>query len=411
MPQANAGAPLAGVSMPHSSPPLDTIAADAEKLAGGIALSIPDPGQIWITLPDGALPSPEGAPTSIAAMKQPEKRHAVLLARQVFLRKGLCVLNADQRRVMVEFQPAMLAGRTKDGQAFAKADASLSLSAATPEIERSAAPDLGALLQSVQNSTKSLEAIDGLLDDPSALSSTDEPTRAAAREKLAEAKDKALNGLGALSSILAEGDGGDRDRWLARVAEASGTMVEHMADLDGLPEGIKAGKLKALAEFKATVARYFATIDPNSPVAQRFSVSISKLVLKERREVAQSKKSVAEKQLEETYSALISVLQSAMPKGVNMSLLPLPRIEAAHGYWGKIVFNMCHLMMAVQNGGFHMRLEIDPRNKRAWNECRGWEDRNPPQVHIVSQSEANRNNARSRQETPTGGIDPNDLFP
>ena len=396
--------------MTLSQPPLDSIAADAEKLGDGVTLSIPDPGQIWITVPDGALPSGDAGPTSIAAMKLPTKRHAVLLVRQIFLRRGLCVFNAGQRRILVEFQPAIIAGRTKDGRTYARADAGLSLSDTRPGPETPPAPDPGQLLESLQNSTRSLEAIDGLLADPGAISSLDEDTRTAAREKLAATKDKALSGLGVLSTILAEGDRGDREGWLAKVAEASGSMVEHMADLDGLPEEAKAGKLKALEEFKVTVARYFATIDPNSPVVKKFSAGIGEMVLKERREVVHSKKAGIEKDLEETYAALISVLQSAMPKGGNMPLLPLPRIEPAHGYWGKILFNMCHLMMAVQHGGFHMRLDIDPRNRRAWNDCRAWEERNPPQVHIVSRAEHDRTTIRNRKEGPPEVIDPADYF-
>ena len=398
--------------MSPTAPRLDSIAAEAERMAGAVALTIPDPGHIWMTLPDGALPGGEGGPSSLASMKLPDKRHAVLLVRQIFLKEGICSFNVGGRRILVEFQPAIIAGRTKDGRAFARTDSALSLTDAKPkaEPETPEIPDPGELLKSLENSTKSLEAIDDLLLDPSAISSTDAATRAAAHEKLAAAKDKALAGLGSLSSILAEGDHGDREGWLAKVAEASSSMVEDMADLDGLPEEAKASKLKALDELKSTVARYFATVDPNSPVVQKFSTGISALVLKERREVVQSKKDAIEQDLEEAYSALISVVQSAMPKGSNLSLLPLPRIEAAHGCWGKIIFNMCHLMMAVQHRGFHMRLDIDPRNKRVWNEFHAWEDRNPPQIHIVSQSVGNRTNGPRRKPEPAPEIDVSDYF-
>ncbi|MEI7609792.1 MAG: hypothetical protein WCJ64_20620 [Rhodospirillaceae bacterium] len=397
--------------MPPSTPPLDSIAADAEKMAGLVAMTIPDPGHIWLTLPDGAMPGGEGGPSSLASMKLPDKRHAVLLVRQIFLKQGVCSFNVGGRRILVEFQPAIIAGRTKDGRAFARTDSGLAITDAKPaEPEAPEIPDTGELLQSLQTSTQSLQAIDDLLTDPSAISSADEETRAAAHEKLAAAKDKALAGLGSLSTILAEGDKGDREAWLAKVAEASSKMVEDMADLDGLPEEAKAGKLKALDELKHTVARYFATVDANSPVIRKFSAGIGELVLKERREVVQSKKDAIENDLEEAYSALISVVQSAMPKGSTVSLLPLPRIEPAHGCWGKIVFNMCHVMMAVQNRGFHMRLDIDPRNKRVWNEFRAWEDRNPPQIHIVSQSVGDRTNARRRKPDAAPEVDISDFF-
>jgi hypothetical protein len=396
--------------MPPPSPSFDSIAADAERLAGSVTLLIPDPGQIWITVPDGALPGSEGGSTSLAAMKLPGKRHAVLLVRQIFLKQGVCVFNVGGRRILVEFQPAIIAGRTKDGRVFARTDAALSLSDAKPEPEPSEVADPGKLLESLQDSAKSLEAIDDLLTDPTAISSNDEQTRAAARDKLLAAKDKALSGLGSLASILADGDQGDREGWLAKVAETSSRMVEDMADLDGLPEEAKAGKLKALDDLKSTVVRYFATIDPTSPAMQKFSAGISQLVLKERREVVQSKKTAVERELEETYSALISAVQSAMPKGGNLSLLPLPRIENAHGYWGKIVFNMCHLVMAVQHGGFHMRLDIDSRAKRAWNDCRAWDDRSPPQIHLVSRSVSDRANTPRRKPDPAPEMDPTDYF-
>ena len=399
--------------MAPSPPRFDSIASDAEKLAGSVTLTIPDPGHIWLTLPDGALPGSEGGPSTLASMKLPEKRHAVLLVRQIFLKDGFCTFNVGGRRILIEFQPAIIAGRAKDGRAFARTDSALSISDAKPkppEPDPPDVPDTGKLLESLQNSTKTLEAIDELLADPAAISSKDAETRAAAHEKLAAAKDKALNGLGTLSSILAEGDNGDREAWLARVAEASSSMVEDMADLDGLPEEAKSAKLKALDELKQTVARYFASVDPNSPVVQKFSAGIGALVLKERREVVQSKKDIIEKDLEEAYSALISVVQSAMPKGSNVSLLPLPRVEFAHGCWGKVVFNMTHLMMTVQNRGFHMRLDIDPRNKRVWNEFRAWEDRNPPQIHIVSQSVGDKANAPRRKPQAAPAIDPDEFF-
>ena len=398
--------------MPPASPPLDSIAAEAERLSGSVSLVIPDPGHIWLLLPDGALPGGDGGPSSLASMKLPDKRHAVLLVRQIFLKEGVCSFNIGGRRVLVEFQPAIIAGRTKDGRAFARTDSALSLTdnKPKPEPERPDVPDTGELLESLQNSTKTLQAIDDLLGDPSAISSSDEATRSAAHEKLAAAKDKALAGLGGLAAILAEGDKGDREGWLERVAEASSRMVEDMADMDGLPEEAKAGKLKALDQLKATVARYFATVDPNSPAVQKFSAGIGELVLKERREVVQSKKGAIEKDLEEAYSALISVVQSAMPKGSNVSLLPLPRIEIAPGCWGKIVFNMCHLMMAVQNRGFHMRLDIDPRNKRVWNEFRAWEDMNPPQIHIVAQSQSPRGVVPRRQPAPAPAMNADDFF-
>lgn len=385
---------------------LDSIARDAETLSDEIGLHYAD-GEFWLALPDGTLGNGKDAST-LASMRLPVKRRAVLLVRQLFLKRGACTLHFGDRKIQLEFLPAIIAGRTKEGRGYTKSDELLSLTDPEPGADEDEIPDPGALLESLEKSTRTLEAIDDLLLDPSAIASDDADIRAEARKKISAAKDKALAGLGTLGAVLASGDGGDRELWLARVAEASSGMVEEMADLDGLPEEVKADKLAALGDLKKTIARYFAHVDPNSGAVKKFSAAISQLVLAERREVVVFKKSRTEESLEVAYAAIIGVIQAATAKGSCMTLLPLPEIESASGFWCKIVLNMHHLVMAVQHGGFHMRADVDPcRSKRVWSELRAWDEISPPRIHIVSKSEASRK-TRKRKAEPAG--DPLDFF-
>ena len=380
---------------------MDSVAEYAERLEGEIGLTY-SRGEFWLTLPDGSL-GIENKDCSLAAMKLPAKRCAVLLVRQLFLRTGACSLRAGNRKVLVDFMPALIVGRTREGRRYSKSDTALSLTDPQPESGPALdeIPDPGLLLESLAQSTKTLRAIDELLEDPSAIASEDAAERDEAKEKLIAAKDKALAGLGDLSSVLAQGDDGDREAWLARVAEASSQMVEEMADLDGLPEEAKAGKLKALDDLKKSIARYFAHVDPNSPAVRKFSAGITQLVLEERREVIEGKKSRTERSLEDAYAGIIELMQAASPKGGSMTLLPLPRIENTPGFWCKIVLNMHHLVLAVQLGGFHMRVEADPgRARRLWEELRAWDDVNPPRIHIVTKSDADRMAARTAAAAP-----------
>jgi len=129
----------------------------------------------------------------------------------------------------------------------------------------------------------------------------------------------------------------------------------------------------------------------NSDAMKCFSCSITEAVLLERREVIEARKRKSESEIESTYAAIINVIQSVVPKGSGMVLMPLPEIRAAPKVWCRIVLNMHHLVLAVQHGGFHMRAAVDSeRSKRIWDELRAWDHSHPPRIRIVSEDEADR---------------------
>ena len=387
---------------------LDMIGRDAAKVAEEVGIDYLD-GDFWLALPNEAIREQAGE-CALAAMKQPIKRRAVLLVRHLFLSDGVCTLKVGDRRVAIEFQPAIIAGKTREGRGYSKVDDLLCLLGGQDDSEAQPCdiPDTGPLLASLEESTRSLQAIDDLLVDPSAIASSDKVTRDITKELICAAKDKALIGLGSLGAILSEGDGGDREAWLARVAEASSAMVEDMADLGELPEEKRAGKLKSLEALKRTIARYFAHIDPNSEALKKFSAGISQLVLEERREIVESNKKRIEKDIDISYTAIICAIQEASPNGSSMTILPLPQIQSMSGSWCKIVLNMHHLVMAVQHSGFHMRAIVDPyRSKRLWEELKAWDEKCPVRLHIVSREYLDRRNQhRARSMASYRTIDP-----
>ncbi len=374
-----------------NEPRLDSIAGDAGKVSGEIRVSYSG-GDFWVILPSGAIDSSDGE-CQLAAMKLPIKRHAVLLVRQLFLRNCNCKFKVGDRYVTIEFRPAVIAGRTREGRSYVRSDESLSLEELLTEPIQDVAeiPDPGDLLDLLEKSTEGLKAIDEILQDPSSVMTEDDAKRNEVRIKLEATKDVALSKLTELGNLLAKGDGGNRDGWLTRVAETSSEMVEAMADIDHLPESARLKKLNLLDDLKHTIAKYFCNVRMNSEAMKSFSCRITEAVLSERREVIEAKKRRSEHDLENTYSAIINVIQSVVPKGSAMVLMPLPEIRRAPNIWCTIILNMHHLVLAVQHGGFHMRAFVDSDgSKRLWNELRAWDHNHHPRIRIVSEDEAHR---------------------
>ena len=146
-----------------------------------------------------------------------------MLTRMVFMREnGLVVDSASGKRIMLEFRPCVLVGKSKEGKGTVHHDdqsgekpAGVAVAKPKPAApsppsavaEGAEVPDIGELLAKLQQTRKSVETIDALLADPGALLSEDEAKRLELEATIAQTKDRALIGLCLLYTSPSPRDG------------------------------------------------------------------------------------------------------------------------------------------------------------------------------------------------------------
>ncbi len=372
---------------------LDAACADAAEMKEGVVLSVTD-GQFWFVLPDGILRDNPSSGVTVSYLRfTAEGRRANMMARMVFMREnGALVDSAGGKRMLVEFQPCVVLSRNKEGRPTAQQVDDLDgppkdLPPPPAEAEGTAVPDIGELLAGLQETRQSLATIDELLTEPDALLDEDVEKRAALQETIAATKDRALTGLGELGEVLARGAEQPLEEWRANVSAALGATIEAVVAFEDLAEHVREGKRQQLEALRASIDSYFATIDPRTDgeACRKFSKGINQLILEERKDSLTTKKALLEKNVERAYDHIIAALQQTLGKGSSLPLIPHPALVPASGFETKIVFNMIHIAMAVLFGGLSIRLETEG-HPRLYNELRGWDETNPPRVHIVDRS-------------------------
>lgn len=406
--QSSSKKPTADDSDPLSfTSSLDMVCAEIEKIKGDLTLTVRDGNQFWFILPDGVLPNNPEAEVSISYIRfTAEGRQATMLTRMVFMRENGTILDSTTgRRLLLEFRPCVLVGRSKEGRGTlhyeegfedrpadgAGPAAKPKAAVATPEAppppaspEGPEVPDIGELLAGLQQTRKSLETIDTLLGAPDALLDDDEAKRQELRTTIAITKDRALIGLGELCDILARGSEQPAEEWRDSVSKTVATIIEAMVAFEDLGEHIREEKRRELEGLRQAIEGYFANIDPqrDSAACKKFSQGINTIILTERKQDLQVKKSRIQKNIEKSYDHVISVLQQSMPKGSSLALVPHPFVIPAEGYFAKIVMNMVHVAMVVRFGGFSIRLDTEDYPK-LFTELRAWDKEHPPRLHIV----------------------------
>ncbi|MEI6558100.1 MAG: hypothetical protein WCO00_06805 [Rhodospirillaceae bacterium] len=381
---------------------LDTVCADAESMTESLTLTIRDGNQFWFVLPDGILPNNPDADVSIPYMRfTAEGRRSNMLARMTFMREnGVVKDEATGKRLLIEFRPCILVGRSKEGHALvqqvedlegpAKPEGARAEKAKPeppkppPEPEGTKIPDIGELLAGLQQTRKSLETIDTLLEAPDALLEEDEGKRKALQDTIAATKDKALIGLGQLGDVLTRGGEQSLEEWREGVSKALAATIEAMVSFDDMAEHLREGKRREMETLRQSIEAYFATIDPkvDFEACRKFSTGVNQLILEERQETLELKRGRLEKNIERGYDYIIASMQQMLGKGASMPLIPHPSTEPAEGYMAKFVFNMVHIVMAVRYGGLSIALDTE-RYPRLYGELKGWNETRPPRVHIV----------------------------
>ncbi|CAK0766981.1 hypothetical protein WCLP8_4000007 [uncultured Gammaproteobacteria bacterium] len=408
----------AGSSEPLSfSSTLDSVCTEAERIKGELTLTVRDGNQFWFILPDGVLPNNPEAEVSISYIRfTAEGRQATMLTRMVFMREnGLVVDSASGKRILLEFRPCVLVGKSKEGKGTVHHDdqsgekpAGVAVAKPKPAApsppsaaaEGAEVPDIGELLAKLQQTRKSVETIDALLADPGALLSEDEAKRLELEATIAQTKDRALIGLGELCDIMARGADQPAEQWRDSVSKSVATIIEAMVAFEDMGEHIQEGKRRELEGLRQAIEGYFATIDPQKDIAacKKFSQGINTIILTERKDTLNVVKRKIEKNVEKSYDQVISVLQQSMPKGSSVALVPHPFMVPAEGFYTKIVMNMIHVAMVVRFGGFSIVLDTGDYPKM-FNELRAWDPIHPPRLHIVDR----RRYASFREKTEQRG--------
>ena len=381
---------------------LDVVMVDAESMTETLTLTIRDGNQFWFVLPDGILPTNPEADVSIPYLRfTVEGRRSNMLTRMMFMRdKGVIKDDTTGKRLLMEFRPCILVGRNKEGRAIVqkvedidklpKPDAAEPAKPEPPkppkppEPEGTKIPDIGELLAGLQETRKSLDTIDTLLEAPDALLEQDEGKRKALQDTIAATKDKALIGLGQLGDVLSRGGEVSLDEWREGVSKALSATIEAMVSFEDMAEHLREGKRREMEALRQSIESYFATIDPKADfeACRKFSTGVNQLILEDRKETLEIKKSHIEKNIEHGYDYIIASMQQMLGKGSSMPLIPNPTAEPAEGHMAKFVFNMVHIVMAVRFGGLSITL-VTEGYPRLYGDLQGWNETRPPRVHIV----------------------------
>ena len=381
---------------------LDLVYADADAMTETLTLTIRDGNQFWFVLPDDILPNNPEADVSIPYLRfTAEGRRSNMLTRMTFMRdNGVIKDGTTGKKLLMEFRPCVLVGRNKEGRGTVqkvedinkplKADGANEPKPEPPkpkppaESEGTKIPDIGELLAGLQETRKSLDTIDTLLEAPDALLEQDEGKRKALQDTIAATKDKALIGLGQLGDVLSRGAEQSLEEWREGVSKALSATIEAMVSFDDMAEHLREGKKREMETLRQSIESYFATIDPkvDFDACRKFSTGVNQLILEDRKETLEIKKETLSKHIESSYDHIIASMQQMLGKGSSMPLIPNPTAEPAEGYMAKFVFNMVHIVMAVRFGGLSITL-VTEGYPRLYGDLQGWNETRPPRVHIV----------------------------
>ncbi|MEI6558671.1 MAG: hypothetical protein WCO00_09710 [Rhodospirillaceae bacterium] len=373
-----------GTAVPPELPMMpEEIYGDAGRSGNGLTLAVHDHNQFWFVLPDGVF-LPEGeAEKHISGMRSQTSRRAVMIARTVFLDQPLLIANGGSytKRVLLEFQPCLLVGRSKEGKGTTRVESRLSLEAA-PATAAPVIPDMGPLLADLEQTAQSLELTEALLADPDQLTTRDDARRHELQGAIARTKDQVLVGLEGLGRVLAARDSQPREAWMAEISAAVTGTITAIVAFESFAEHIREDKMREMDALRQSIERYFGTVDLTDETCEKFSRGINKMILEGHKVGLDRKKDGLETEIERTYEHIISTLHQALPRGTSISLLPRPTVGSANGFSVRFVFNMVHLVLAIQNGGLSIRLDTEGF-PRFHADFRGWDETHPPQVHIT----------------------------
>ena len=374
---------------------LDHIFSKADAIAGSAAFTIRDKNQFYFVLPDGVLPDDSGKDATIPYLRlSPEGQKSVMLTRLAFVRDQniLTDISMDQNRFLIEFSPIMIFLKNLQGQSLIKSlggtsPADLQKIVSTGTSSGTAIEDIGYLLEGIRRTRKSIDAINCLPDGPSALLTTNDDERKALRCRMEATRDETLISLERLGEAIHYKPEQTVDEWRQEIHNRLSTTIDSILALNQLSGASLDEKRNEMRTLQQSIEGYISHLDPveDEKECKIFSSCFSQMILDEKKEALGAQLEGLETKMEVSYDALINAIQSMVGNSSAMPKIPYPVASPANGYLATLNLNMIHIVLAVRSGGLSMKLDLQ-EVPRLYRELNGWDDKNPPRLHIISRS-------------------------
>ena len=371
---------------------LDEVTSCANEVVGKVMFSVRDKNQLYIVLPTGILPDTKKVDPSIPYLRfTMEGQKSVMLTRMAFMGDENILSDFLRKliRYRIEFEPCMVIIKNSDGRAIVKQMGQVATAvgetvSSAPANADAGITDIGILLEGIRQTRDSISAIENLLDAPDALLTNDEDDRLALRNRVVATKDQTLIELESLGEVISNFTGQPTDEWRQNVHTALAATVESIVSFSDLSPSLKAAKCKEMETLRQSIEGYLSHLDPveDAEECNKFSSCFNKIILEDRKNTLDARLLKLEAKSEESNDAMISAIEGMVGNSSAMPMIPYPLASPANGCEAVLTLNMIHVVMAVRYGGLSIRLDLTNAPK-LYRDLQGWDDRNPPQLHIV----------------------------
>ena len=374
---------------------LDKVFADADIIAGSAAFTIRDKNQFYLVIPDGVLPNESSKDAAIPYLRfSPEGQKSVMLTRLAFMQDQnvLTDILKSQNKFLIEFSPVMVFLKNLQGQKLLKniegtapADLKKPLQVGTgsgTKIE-----DIGDLLEGIRRTRNSIDAINCMSNGPNEMLTTNQEERREIKARMEATRDETLISLERLGDAIHYRQGQAIDNWRLeihnRLSETINSILA-LNQLTGGPLDEKRGEMKSLQEL---IEGYISNLDPveDEKECKIFSSCFSQMILDEKKEALGAQLAGLETKMETSYDALIGAIEAMIGNSSAMPKIPNPAATQASGCAATLNLNMMHIVLAVRFGGLSMKLDLEDA-PHLFKALRGWDDVNPPRLHIIPRS-------------------------
>ena len=374
---------------------LDQVFAAADDVAGSAAFTIRDRNQFYLVIPDGVLPNNSCNDATIPYLRfSPEGQKSVMLTRLAFVQDQniLTDILKSQNKFLIEFSPVMIFLKNLQGQQLLKnlegsSPAELQKSVPVGTSSGTKIEDIGELLESIRKTRNSIDAINCLPDGPSALITTNEEERKVLRARMEETRDETLISLERLGEAIHYKPEQLIEEWRLEIHNRLSATINSILELSQLTSASYEAKRTEMKTLQESIEGYISNLDPvdDEKECKIFSSCFSQMILDEKKEALGVQLAGLETKMEISYDSLIGAIEAMVGNSSAMPKIPNPAATPARGFGATLNLNMMHIVLAVRFGGLSMKLDLEDV-PHLYKELRGWDDKNPPRLHIIPRS-------------------------